>query len=184
MTDIAERLMKISGFIGGFATKFESGSNVRKIEEFEEILHMLLSHNVEKYASITLRTPDEDYIGGVDFLVVTPPVQKSKIWCWPLADRRDDIAREKPRYNNLFDAALASLREHNGRNIIVGYIVINAQGQRSEESKVIIDVRDFFDNDNSTEGTVEAWWLDQLDKLQFKTEPVKWRGSDDPMTHD
>lgn len=184
MTDIAERLMKISGFIGEFSVKFESNSKVESIEDFDKIFQKLLEPNVDKYASITLRSMDDNYVGGIDFLVVTPAIQSSNIWCWPLSDRRDHVVHERPRYNNLFDAALASIMEHDGDEIVVGCWASDMQGRRMGESKVIIEVSSFFDNeDYLEEGTVKRWWLDQIDKLQFKTETVKWRGSDDPMTH-
>lgn len=122
---------------------------------------------------------DPEFVGAVDMALVQGASSKPS-WYWPI--RGDELGRRhserlfEPRYANLRDAVIASMRLNDGTG---AYVLRHPRGPYEHVTEVGIRVLSWYDHKLST-GATEEWWIKWFQ--QAKTGPaVLWAGADDPM---
>lgn len=127
-------------------------------------------------------------LGSVGFRTIAPSgssllpenIESGK-WYWPVDKVGDSyINYHLPRYRNLRDAIIVSLKRHPEAAYVV---TSNVRGFSGEIAFKVSD-HGFFEypEDLLRKGTMKRWWYRYVkDILQPDTDPVHWKGSDDPM---
>ena len=165
------------------------GQPDREFSTRDELLTLLLLTPEARYPRVYFVVPDPNSysedptlfdVGGVSFEVLdAAPAGWENMWWWPLpADytRPSPESVRSPRYHSMLDAAAVSLRERRGESMHIFGL-----GRSMPEVK--LRVREVYaDPTYLPAGFSRQWWTRFVNGLKPKKAPVKWRGSDDPMS--
>lgn len=160
---------------GAKRVSVEFGSSYRDAKTLS-VVEVAKAMAVNDAVDLIFHGKDDDDLFGFAWSSTGQLPKQGDAWFWPLRKGHrfsgDDFM--KPRYRSPADALIKSLVMNGGTAAVVA-----AQGPGFGRRQVdgSVDLIGY-------EGPVSAlkkWWVSGLQKVKTAA-PVKWRGSDDPMT--